>query len=395
VAVPEEDLRRYYDENKSRYTQAEERRASHILIKAPASMSADERAKAKAKAEALLAQVRQAPASFAEAARKNSEDTSAASGGDLDFFGRGAMVKPFEDAAFSMKPGEISNLVETEFGYHIIKLDATRGGESRPFEQVRGEIEAEVRKSLAQKRYAEVAEQFTNTVYEQPDSLQPVIDKLKLAKQTATVQRTPAPGATGPLASAKLLEALFSSDAVQNKRNTDAVETGPNQLTAARVVTHSPARVLPLAEVKEAVRQRVIDQQAAAQARQQGEARLAELRKNPAGAESLGITAIVSRDQAQGVPKALLDAVLSADPEKLPLLTGVDLGAQGYVLLRVTKLLPREKQPQEDAQWQQQYAQIWGAAEARAYEQALKRRYKVEIDEVEVAAALKPATSGQ
>ena len=397
VAVPEEDLRRYYEENRSRYAQAEERRASHILVKADASMNADAKAKAKTRAEELLAQVRKAPDSFADVARKSSDDTgSAANGGDLDFFGRGAMVKPFEDAAFSMKPGEISNLVESDFGFHIIKLVATRGGEAKPFAEVRPEIEAEVRKSLAQKRYAEIAEQFTNTVYEQPDSLQPVVDKLKLTKQTATVQRTPAPGATGPLGSAKLLEALFTTDAIQNKRNTDAVETGPNQLVSARVVTHSPARVLPLAEVKDAVRQRVVDTQAAALARQQGQARLSELQKAPTGADAvaMGTTAIVSRDQAQGVPKALLDAVLSADPDKLPLLTGVDLGPQGYVLLRVNKLLPREKQPQEDTEWQKQYALIWGSAEARAYEAALKRRYKVEIVEAEVAAASKPAAAG-
>ena len=390
VSVPEEDLRRYYEENRSRYTDAEERRASHILIKSEASMPADARAKAKVRAEALLAEVRKTPAAFADLARKNSEDPgSAASGGDLDFFGKGAMVKPFEDAAFAMKPGEIANLVETDFGYHIIRLDATRGGQSRPFDGVRAEIEAEVRKSLAQKRYAEVAEQFTNTVYEQPDSLQPVIDKLKLVKQTATVQRTGAPGATGPLASAKLLDAVFSNDAINNKRNTDAVDTGASQLTAARIVTHAPKRVLPLAEVKDAVRQRVVDKQAAALALQQGQAKLAELQKAPAAAlaEPPAVTAVVSRDQAQGAPKALLDAVLNADPAKLPVLTGADLGPQGYVLLRVTKILPREKAPDEDSNWRRQYAQVWGDAEARAYEEALKRRYKLKIDEAAVAAA--------
>jgi peptidyl-prolyl cis-trans isomerase D len=398
VSVPEEDLRKYYEENRSRYTQAEERRASHILIKADSSMPADARAKAKARAEALLVEVRKTPAAFAELARKNSDDSgSAANGGDLDFFGKGAMVKPFEDAAFAMKPGEIANLVETDFGYHIIKLDATRGGQAKPFEQVRPEIETEVRKSLAQRRYVEVAEQFTNTVYEQPDSLQPVIDKLKLPKLTATVQRTAPPGATGPLASAKLLDAVFSNDAINNKRNTDAVETGASQLAAARIVTHSPKRVLPLVEVKDAVRQRVVDQQAAALALKQGQDRLAELQKAPAAAltEASAITAIVSRDQAQGVPKALLDAVLSADPTKLPVLTGVDLGPQGYVLLRVTKILPREKSPEEDGNWQRQYAQIWGDAEARAMEEALKRRYKLKIDEAAVASGSAAPTAGR
>ena len=387
VAVPEEDLRKYYEQNQSRYTRAEERRARHILLAADRSASAEDRNKARARAEELLAQVRKAPETFAEVARAQSQDPgSAVNGGDLDFFGRGAMVKPFEDAAYAMKPGEISNVVETDFGFHILKLEETRGGEVQPYEQVRSSIEAEVRKELAQRRYAEAAEQFTNTVYEQPDSLQPVLDKLKLPLQTATVQRKPVPGASGPLASEKLLAAVFTSESISSKRNTEAVETGSNQLVSARVVEHQPARVQPLDEVRQAVRQRVVDQQAAAQAREQGAAKLAELQKSGSTAP-LAITAEVSRDQAQGVPRKLVDAVMGADPAKLPLLTGVDLGEQGYVLLRVTRLLPREKQPGEAQQWQQQYAQVWGAAEARAYEAALRQRYKVKIDEAQVAAA--------
>jgi peptidyl-prolyl cis-trans isomerase D len=169
LTVPEEELRKYYAENAARYTVAEERRASHILIGAPKDAPAAERGKAKAKAEALLAELRKTPASFAELARKNSADSgSAARGGDLDFFARGAMVKPFEDAAYAMKPGEISPVVESDFGYHIIRLDAVRGGEKKPFEAVRGEIEDEVKKQLAQKKYAEAAEQFTNTPTSRP-----------------------------------------------------------------------------------------------------------------------------------------------------------------------------------------------------------------------------------
>src|SRR5205085_5619524 len=112
--------------------------AAHILINAAKDAPAADREKAKAKAESLLAEARKNPAGFAELAKKNSDDKgSAANGGDLDFFGRGAMVKPFEDAAFAMKAGEISNVVESEFGFHIIKLIAVRGGEAKPFESVR------------------------------------------------------------------------------------------------------------------------------------------------------------------------------------------------------------------------------------------------------------------
>ena len=132
------------------------------------------------------------PGAFAELAKKNSDDPgSGERGGDLDFFGRGAMVKPFEDAAFALKPDEISGIVESDFGYHIIKLAAIRGGSKKPFETVKAEIENEVKTQLAQKRFSEAAVEFTNTVYEQSDSLKPVVDKLKLELRTAqNVRRT-------------------------------------------------------------------------------------------------------------------------------------------------------------------------------------------------------------
>ncbi len=389
VAVPEEDLRKYYTENASRYTAAEERRARHILLQAAKDAPPDVRQKAKAKADALLADVRKNPAGFADLAKKNSDDPgSAPNGGDLDFFGRGAMVKPFEDAAFAMKPGEISNVVESDFGYHIIQLEAVRGGEKKPFEAVRAAIEDEVRQQGASQKWAEAAEQFTNTVYEQADSLQPVIDKLKLEKKTATVRRQPLPGASGPLVSAKLLDAVFGNDAVKNKRNTDAVETGPNQLTSARVVQHQPARTLPLAEVRDRVRQRLVATQAEAMARKDGEARLAQLKADPANGVLTG-PVVVSRAQPGDFSRNALEAVLGADATKLPAVVGLSLPGEGYLVARIDKLLPRDVQPAENEALKGQYAQAWARAEAEAYYRALSTRYKAvkKVDPVAAAAA--------
>ena len=377
IAVSDAELQKFYTENVARFTAPEERRASHILIKSEKSEAAAERAKAQARAEALLAEARKTPAAFAELARKNSQDSSAAQGGDLDFFGRGAMVKPFEDAAFGMKVGEISNVIETDFGFHVITVTAVRGGDKKPLADVRAEIEAELRKAQAQRRWPEMAEQFTNTVYEQSDSLQPVLDKLKLEKKTATVTRTATLGDSGPLASAKLLEAVFANDAIANKRNTDAIETGTNRLVSARVLQHTPTHTLPLAEVKDRVREQLIDQQAQAQALKDGQARLAEAQKDATAA--LPMTLIVSRAQAQGLPRPVVDAALRADPGKLPVVVGVDLHSGGYVVLRVTQVLPRDPAPGGDDALRGQYAQAWGAAEGEAYLAALKKRYKAEI----------------
>ena len=378
ATITEEELRKYYTENISRYSGAEERRASHILVKTSPDMPAADRDKAKARAEALLAEVRKAPNSFADIARQSSEDEgSKGQGGDLDWFGRGGMVKPFEDAAYAMKSGETSNLIESEFGFHIISLTGTRGGEKQPFEEVRAKIEAEVRTSLAQRRYAEAAEQFTNTVYEQSDSLQPVIAALKLVPQTATVQRVPAAGVSGVLASEKLLQAVFSNDVLNNKRNTDAVEVGPSRLASARVVNYSAARTRPLDEVREVVRERVLARESTRLAREAGEKRLAEVKAAPT--EVLPTTTVLSRQQAQGAPVALVNAVLGAKADSLPAVIGVDLGEQaGYLVVRITKLLPREPLPGGDEPLREQINQAWAAAEAELYLAALNKRYKVE-----------------
>ncbi len=398
VSVGNEDLRKFYDGNLARFTEPEERRASHILIQAEGSATAEQKAAAKAKATALFEQAKAKPASFAELAKKNSQDTvSAPLGGDLEFSRRGSMAsKALDDAVFSLAPGQVGGPVESEFGYHVILVTAVRGGKARPFDEVKAEIQAELRKTRVAKEWPAAAEQFTNMAYEQPDSLKPLVDKFKLDKKTATVGRAPAPAASGALASAKLLAAVFSNDAVRDKRNTDAVEVGPNQLAAARVVQHQPARLLPLAEVREAVRERVLAEQAAALARKEGEARLAAVRAAPS--EALGETLTVSRMQARVLPQPLLEAVMRADAAQLPQVRGVDLGAAGYAVLRVNKVLAREVPPGVTPgapdPLLDQYAQAFAMAETEAYVGALKKRYKVEVKPAaKVAAAATAASS--
>lgn len=374
-----EDVQKFYENNVKRYTADEERRASHILIKAGADMSAADKAKAKAKAEELLAEARKNPAGFAELAKKNSQDPgSAERGGDLDFFGKGAMVKPFEDAVYALKKGEISNVVQSDFGYHIIMLTDLRGGQVRPFETVKAEIESELRRQQAQKHYSEMAEDFGNTVYEQSDSLKPAADKFKLAIQKATVSRKPAPDATGPLASTKLLEAVFENDTLKNKRNTAAVEAGGNQLVSARVVEYKPARVPALAEVKPAVTAAWVQEHAADAAKKAGEARLAELQKG-GDAKGLGEVVTVSRAKPGVLPQKALDAVMRADASKLPAYVGVDAGDGNFLVVKIEKLVARDPALIDAKRAADQYARAWSAVEMQGYYNALKSEYKASI----------------
>ncbi len=395
IKLNEQDVRSYYEQNAARLSGPEERRASHILISVAKDAPAAERQKARERAQELLAQARKAPDSFAQLARKHSQDPgSAPNGGDLDFFSRGAMVKPFEDAAFALKKGEISEVVESDFGFHVIRVTDIKAPKQKSFAELRASLEEDLKNQQARARYAEAAEVFTNGVYEQSDSLKSVADKLKIEIQTASgLGRQPVPGAKGVLASAKLLEAVFSPDSVNNKRNTEAVEIAPSQLAAARITRHTPARTLPLAEVRTVVRERVVQARAAELARQEGQQKLAAWKASPAGA-SLGAAQVVSRDQSQNQPAAVVDAVLRADTTQLPSWLGVDLGAQGYVVARINKRVERAA-PAADAQRQDraQYAQWWMQAEGQAYYQLLQERLKVQIKVPRPANAL-PAARG-
>ncbi len=381
ITLPEQDLKTYYEQNMQRLAGKEERRASHILITAGQEAPAAERQKARAKADELLASVRKDPKSFADLARKNSQDPgSAAKGGDLDFFARGAMVKSFEDAAFALQKGAVSDVVESEFGFHIILLTDIKAPKAPSFEAMRPQLEADLRKQQAQRQFAELAETFSNTVYEQADSLKPVADKLKLTVQQGQgLTRTPVAGDQGVLANAKLLQAVFAEDSVSKRRNTAAVEVAANTLVSARIVKYSPAAVRPFAEVKDDVRRQFVQEKSAELAKAEGQARLAAWKDQPAQAQ-VGAALTVSREQTQSQPQALVDAVLRADPARLPALVGVDLGAQGYAVARVNKLVPREApNDQQQAQTRQQFTQLWGQAEAQAYLAHLKTQFKAEM----------------
>jgi peptidyl-prolyl cis-trans isomerase D len=381
IIISEPDLKSYYHQNAARLSGAEERRASHILLNAAKDAPSSDRQKAKARAQELLELVRKAPDSFGELAKKNSQDSgSAANGGDLDFFARGAMVKPFEEAAFAMKKGDISEIVESDFGFHIIKLTDVKVPLQRSFADLRAGIEADLKAQQAQRQFAESAEAFTNGVYEQSDSLKPVAEKLKLEiKVVDKLARQATPGVSGVLANPKFLAAVFAPDTVEKKRNTEAIEIGPNQLAAGRIVKHTPARTLPLADVAPAVRERVVAARASELAKKEGAEKLAAWKAAPDSA-SMPASVVVSRDQAQNVPPAMLKAVLRAETKTLPSFIGVDLGPQGYAVARINKVTARPAPAEAAAkQDRSQYAQWWNGAEGQAYYAVLKERFKVEM----------------
>jgi len=389
VTVDEAEVKAWYDAHKDRYMQGEERRASHILIEAK---TPADKEKAKAKAKEVLKEVQGSPAKFADLAKKYSEDTgSASNGGDLGFFGHGMMVKPFEDAVFKLKDGEISGLVESDFGYHIIKLTEIKASKQRSFEEVRAEIESELKHQAAARKFTEEAETFNNIVYEQSDSLQPAADKFKLKiQQSPLIAKNPDPAATaalGPLGNAKVLAALFSDDAIKNKRNTEAVEVAPSTLLAARVLEHVEASSIPFDKVKADIEKRLIAEESAKLAKASGEATLAELKKS-GDEKKLAWSAIktVSRMQGQQMPRDALKAIFSADAAKLPAYEGAAVG-DAYTLYKIEKVIPLEKIDVEKRKsLQNEYGTIVAKEDLAAYLASLRARYKIDINKSKLEA---------
>jgi peptidyl-prolyl cis-trans isomerase D len=367
--VPEAELRAAYEARAAQYQVAEQRRASHILVK-----SEDE-------ARGLAAEVRKAPGRFAELAKKHSQDPgSAPAGGDLGFFGRGMMVPAFEEAAFRMQPGEVSEPVQSEFGWHVIRLTGVQPAKTRPFEEVREELAAELARQQGTRRFAEAAEAFSNMVYEQPDSLKPAAERFALPLQTSGwLARTPTAEA-GVLGNAKLLGALFAADALEHRRNTDAIEVAPNVLVAARVIEHQPETQRKLDEVRAEIEQRLRTQEAARLAQQTGNAKLAELRKGGGAGVQWGVAKAVSRRSPQGVPAGALRQIMAADARKLPSYAGAERGAEGYMLYRVTKVLEPEARPEaQKTAERQRTAQLAGARQLDAFVASLRERADIEV----------------
>jgi len=382
IQPPVADVRKAYEENLKRFEVKEARQASHILIMADA--TAESKKKAKARADEIYAQVNKNPKDFAALAKQNSQDPgSAANGGDLGFFERGSMVKAFDDAVFSMKPGDISQPVETEFGYHIIRLAGIRAGKAKSFEEARPEIESELKKQLASRKYAELAESFSNTLFEQSDSLKPAADLIKAAPQkSGWISRNGAENAL--LGNPKLLQAVFSEDVLKNKRNTEAIEVASGVLVAARVLEHKPSAVQPFDQVSAALIKKLTLQQAAQLAAQEGRARLTAIREGKDAGKDAQIVwsapQMASRGDPKGMPVDALRQAFKTDVSKVPAYAGVEVAGGNYMLIRISKVQEAaEGAKDKQNAIAQTLRQVSGQAELAAYLASLKLKSDVKI----------------
>jgi peptidyl-prolyl cis-trans isomerase D len=378
VSVNDDEIKQYYAEHQTEFGSQEQRQAAHILITVTKQATDAEKQAAQAKAEKVLQQVIQSPSQFAILAKQYSQDPgSAANGGDLGTFGRGAMVKPFEDSVFSLKVGEVSGLVRTDFGYHIIKLLAIKPAKVQALSEVKGMIAQRLELQLASDKFAELAEKFNNTVYEQSDSLKPAAELAKTSvQQSVWLSKGQAP--TG-LWTAKALQAVFSDDTLKNKRNTAAVEVAPNTLLAARVTEYKPASERPLVEVSAGIQQQLQRFQASELATQQGQKLLEQLQHGEKVNVGWKAAEVTTRNQRAGFDPALLQAVFRADTSKLPAYVGVN-SSSGYVLARIDAVKDDASIDESKlARYEQQIRQLTGDALLMAYMSDVKKRANISI----------------
>jgi peptidyl-prolyl cis-trans isomerase D len=372
------DAQKFYDDNIDRFKQPEqvkveyvalenipeERRASHILL----TTAGADKDKMKAEAERLLAEAQKSPAQFAELAQKYSQDPgSAANGGDLGFFAREVMVKPFSDAVFSMKEGELSGLVETDFGFHIIKVTGIKPGR------------------FGDRSFAEIEEEFSNLVFnDHPGSLKPAAEKYNLAlRQSGWLPRQEGEATYGVFDNPDLRQAIFSDDVIKEGHNSKAVQVAPGIIVSARLLEYQPADQRSFESARTEIETYLKHERAVALAIEAGKTRLSELKegkaaKTPRWGASQGV-ARLNPGKLENI--AALSAIFAADVKTLPAYVGVEAPGAGYALYKIGKVT---ENPMDEAQIQafaqQDLARIAGDTQLSAYVNALRQRHKVEIN---------------
>ena len=379
ITVSEDEVKAFYKTNADKYQNQQQREASHILIAASKNAAPAEKSKAKAKAEDVLGQIKKNPKQFEELATKYSQDPeSAKKGGDLGAFGRGMMVKPFDDAVFSMKVNEISGIVESDFGYHIIKLTKVIG-EGGGFDAIKPQIKAELIYQKAQDKYAALAEDFSNKVYEQSSSLDVVSKKFNLPIQkTDWISRNESDKF---FKNEALMNALYSKESIKDRRNTEAIEVTPNNLISARVVDYKAQSTKPFAEVKKSIEDYLKFEAAKKLVATEGEAAL----KSVADASrkiDWQATVLVDRKNTKGLSQAVTNHAYKMPTDKLPSYSGFVDGNNGYVIVKVSKVaFPNDDNEESKKEFASSYTEALSSEYLSAYLKGLKAKSSVSVNQ--------------
>lgn len=374
IKASEDDIKTFYEQNLQRFSTPEERRASHILI---AVNNEKTDADAKKEADEIYKQLQADPSKFAQLAKSMSADPgSARQGGDLGFFQKGMMVPEFDNAVFSGKKGDLVAPVKTQFGYHIIKIVDVKAAQAKPLKEVRGEIEALYQQQAAIRAFAEDAENFSNMVYEQSESLQPVAERFGLKIQTVkNVTRD----FEDQLINPNVIEALYGFDVLEDKRNSNAIEVASNTLLSARVTAHHKQTVKTFDEVKGDIVATLKNQKATEAARAQGSADIAKLLDKKSASAKFGDKTVISRERPGAYAYEVVTAALRPEANKLPTYTGVQTQDGSYFVIEVQSSKKIEASPEQLAMRKAELAQLYSNPEQAAFISGLETKFGTQI----------------
>ena len=341
IKVDEETLRKMYEEQSASFSVGEERHARHILIKVDE--NADDKAieAARGKAQDVLSKIR-AGGDFKKLAKKFSEDAgSAAEGGDLGFFARGVMVKPFEDSVFATPVDGVSDLVKSPFGFHIIKLEDIKTGHTKSFGEMRAQLEQEYKARKVDEHFFEQADLLANLTYESPNTLANAAQELSLpVNTTGLFSRDQGQGiASNP----KVREAAFNNDVLEAGNNSETIELGQNHLVVLRIKERKPASTLPQEEVKGQIISQLRRDKAVDTAKSAGDSLLKRISNGKSVellADEMKIkwkkTGFIGRNDATVTPEIVQAAFKIAKPVGSgPVSKGISLSSGDYAIVAV------------------------------------------------------------
>jgi peptidyl-prolyl cis-trans isomerase D len=386
VVVSPEEVKSDYDKRIKEFSAPEERRASHILLSFEkddkGQVKASSKDAAKAEAAAIMTQVASASAEkFSDLAKQKSKDPgSATQGGDLGFFGRGQMVKPFEEAVYAMKVGEIRGPIESDFGFHIIRLTEVKPERTRALDEVRAQLESEIKQQKASQLFSKGAETFQNRVYEQGDSYTRVADELKLAvKKTDWLTRAQVQALAA--GNAKFVQAVFSGASIAAKKNSEAIDLGSNNMISARVLEHKASAVRPLDDVKAQITQQLQRRIATELALKSGAEKVVAMQSgNDGGLTFTPVQKLLRQASLPNVNQALTKTAFAADVSKAPATVGGANDAGGYTIVKVLKVVePESATPDKLKSLSQRLAGQGGGDLTNSYLGALRDRVKVVV----------------
>lgn len=395
VNVSEKEIEHYYQQNQNRFGQPERRRVSHVLFTVSPSADQTEKDAARASAEQAAQDIKADPSRFAEIARERSQDPGSASqGGDLGWIGQGTLVPEVEQSVFGLDRGQISDVVESPFGYHVVTVTDVQPASIKPLDQVRDEITSQIRTQLASARFADMASQLTNLVYDQRDALEPIAQQLGLQLRKAqgisrtgllsdelfTRETEMTDAIQALLSHPRVMQVAFSEEVMRTGENSGSIELAPDTILALRVTQVNPSEIPSLDLAAPVIREDLVRERALEMARDAGQDLLKQL-QSPGAVDPTGFSPAqaVSRQNPRELNNDELRAVMTLDEQSIPGFVGVN-SQNGYTVIQVQSVEPGPAlDPSELRQFEGQLSQAWGQAEEAAALSILRSRFQAEI----------------